>query len=377
MLGISSKTVLYEARFALPGALANLPSAGVSSSEGKVLRPDSTPLGLIMKPIQTLLSRATIPLLSAVAIVALGAGAFLRSAHADPSAITFLFQKQKDPAAIQEQARKVGDTLTNYLGTKVVTRVPGDYAATVQALVSKTADVAYLDSMGFLLARRDGGARILLAEQRMDAGGALRTDYDSVFVTTRGSSLDSLHDIISNASSIRMVFTSPTSTSGYVMAVHRLVQEGALAAGENPASIFKSVAYGGGYTQALEEVVAGRADVAAVSFYAVEGPSSEKYLSREKLDKLKVIARSPGVPTHVIALRAGLSDEQARKFKAAILRLTREAPELLSDVYGASRFVEVDEDLHVAKSAQALASIGRPVDSLLASGSSTDRKGKS
>lgn len=296
---------------------------------------------------------------------------------AETKSITFLFQKQKDPAAIQAESRRVGERLSEYLGSPVVTKVPGDYAATVQALVSRTADVAYLDSMGFLLARRDGGSRILLAEQRMDAAGMLRTEYDSVFVALKTSSLNSMQDLLNQAAAIRMVFTSPTSTSGYVMAVHRLVQEGALPSGANPKTIFKSVAYGGGYSQALEEVVAGRADVAAVSFYAVEGPSAEKYLSREKLDSLKVIARSPGVPTHVIAIRAGIEEVDAERIKAAILRLSREEPALLSDVYGAASFVEVNEEQHVAKSAQALASIGRPVDALVASGQTALSKGQS
>jgi phosphonate transport system substrate-binding protein len=269
-------------------------------------------------------------------------------AHAqDPRELVFIFQKQKDPAAIKDHADQVARYLSRELGMPVRAQVPGDYAASVQALVSRKADIAYVSSMPFLLARRDGQATLLLAEQRTDPQGRHRTEYDSIFVVRADSPLQSIDDLLANARDLRMCFTSSTSTSGYIMAYSRLVREGLLRPRQDPQQAFRQVTYGGGYTQALEQVAAGRADVCAVSDYTMEGPNADVYLSAEQRARLRVLGRTRGVPTHLICARGGLSDELKDRVKQALLKLSQEHPELLADVYGASSFVEVDEDEHV------------------------------
>lgn len=287
------------------------------------------------------------------------------AAAQQPSTLRFVFQKQKDPALIREQAEKVGDFLSGKLAAKVETQVPSDYAAAVQALVSEKADVAYVDSLAFLLARRDGGAKLLLAEKRTDIFGQARTEYDSIFVVPVDSNLKSFDDLVTNASKLRMVFTSPTSTSGYVIPYRRFVQAGLSKPKQDLKTVFKSVSFGGSYTQALEELLAARADVAAVSYYTLEGPRADAYLSPDKRSKLRILARTPGVPTHVIVTRRGISDSQRDQIKRAVLDLAREKPELLSDVYGTADFTEVDPDAHVKASAEAVELIGLPIEGLV------------
>ena len=282
-----------------------------------------------------------------------------------PKRLTFIFQKQKDPARIKADADKVAAFLKGELSTEVQAQVPSGYASSVQALVSKTADIAYLDSVGFLLARRDGDAELLLVEERVDLKGKPRTDYDSVFVVRKDSPLKTIEDLIKAASSQRMVFTSPTSTSGYIMAYRRLVNEGLLRPKQDPQAAFKSVSFGGSYGQALEQVLNDRGDVAAVSHYTMEGPSSAKYLSDQTRSQLRILARSPGVPTHVIAVRGSLSDETKDQIKEAILKIGKESPELLADVYGASSFVEASEDQHVQATVEAVQYLGLPIEGLM------------
>lgn len=282
----------------------------------------------------------------------------------DPAELVFIFQKQKDPTEIRAHADQVAGYLSKELGRPVKAVVPGDYSASVQALISKKADFAYVSAMPFLLARRDGEASLLLAEQRTDPAGKTRTEYDSIFVVAKDSPLQSIEDLVANAGNLRMVFTSPTSTSGYIMAYARLVQENLLKPKQEPKEVFRSVDFGGGYTQALEQVIAGRADVAAVSDYTLEGPNANVYLKPEQREKLRILARTPGVPTHLICARGGLSDDLKAKVKAALLKLSKDQPELLADVYGASSFVEVDEDRHVAKAVQAIEYIGLPIEGL-------------
>jgi phosphonate transport system substrate-binding protein len=282
----------------------------------------------------------------------------------DPSELVFIFQKQKDPAKIQSDADKVAAFVGKEVGLPVKAVVPGDYSASVQALVSKKADFAYVSSMPFLLARRDGGATLLLAEVRKGADGVEKTNYNSIFVVPKDSKLQSVADLVKDAKQQRMVFTSPTSTSGYLMAYSRLVNEGLLKPKQDPREVFASVAFGGGYTQALEQLLAGRGDVAAVSDYVLEGPRVDTYLKPEQREKLRILDRTPGVPTHLIAARAGLSDGLKAKMKAALMKLATEQPEVLADVYGATKFAEVNEDEHVKKAIEAVEQSGVAIEGL-------------
>ncbi len=279
--------------------------------------------------------------------------------------LVFVFQKQKNPGELKSASEKVAKYLSKELAREVEVKVPSDYSASVQALVSKQADFAYSSSLPFLLAKRDGKASLLLAEQRTDPKGKSRTEYDALLVVRDDSPIKNIKDLKLNSRDIRIAFTSPTSTSGYVFAYKRFVDEGILKAGSDPKTAFKSTAFGGSYTKALEEVLAGRADVAAVSYYTVEGEKAKVYLPQEKLDRLRIVARTPGVPSHVISARAGLNPSIKEEVKNALLKMGKEAPELLEDVYGTARFVEVEESNHVMSTAKAVEHIGLPVDKLM------------
>lgn len=282
----------------------------------------------------------------------------------DPTELVFVFQKQKDPAKVQADADKLAERLSAAVGLPVRAVVPGDYSASVQALVGKKADFAYVSALPFLLARRDGGATLLLAEARRDGRGQTRTDYSSIFVVPKDSPLQSVDEMFKQTKDLRIAFTSPTSTSGYIMPYYRLVKEGVLQKRQDPKSVFRSVAFGGSYTQALEQVLAGRADVACVSDYVLEGPKVDTYLKADQRDKLRVLGRTDGVPTHLVCARAGLSDELKAKMKAALLKISADEPALLADVYGASAFKEVDETKHVQQAIDAIDYIGLPIEGL-------------
>jgi phosphonate transport system substrate-binding protein len=279
--------------------------------------------------------------------------------------LVFAFQPQKDPAGIRKAADDVAAYLSKSLNREVQVLVPLAYAATVQALVSKRADVAWLSSLPFLLARRDGGARMLLAEVRTDTRGRARTDYDSVFVVPANSPLKSFADLKRTANQQRMVFTSNTSTSGFVFPYDRLIREGVLKRAQPPEQAFRSVAYGGGYTQALEQVIAGRGDVCAVSDYTVEGPKRTTYLPEDKQKLLRILSRTPGVPTHCVAASSAVSVADGKAIQQALLDLTRTNPALLSDVYGATGLKLVSEAQHVRATVDAIERTGLPIQGLV------------
>lgn len=301
--------------------------------------------------------------LTAALCLAIALATTLPAAHARDE-LVFVFQKQKEPAALRDAADRLGTALGEALKRPVRVVVPLDYSASVQALVSGQADAAYVSSLPFLLARRDGGAALLLAEQRVDTRGVARTDYDSVFVVRADSPLRSVDDIKAQARTLHMVFTSPTSTSGYVFPYQRLIDLGVLARRQDPRSGFRQVSFGGSYSQALREVAEGRADIAAVSDYTMEGPQADVYLPAAQRAGLRILGRTPGVPTHLVAVRKGLDEPTRAGIRRALLHISRTQPQLLADVYGASTFVEVDEDRHVAAALAAIEGTGIPIEGL-------------
>lgn len=267
----------------------------------------------------------------------------------NPKSIVFAFQKQKDPRSIADTAKKVSLLLSKELGLPIEVMVPASYGASVQALVSNKAQVAYLSSIPFILAKKEAPVQPLLVEERAD-----KTFYNSVFVVAKDAPYKSLSDLKGK----RMMFTSPTSTSGYVMAYSRLVDDGLLAPAQNPAEFFGDVNFAGGYDRALLSVLNGQADVCAVSDYTIEGPKADIYLTPEQRKKLRVLTRTPGVPTHLIAIRSDLPTDLIIKMKNALLKLSEDHPELLADVYGAAHFREIEETVHIASAVKALKNTG-------------------
>lgn len=305
-----------------------------------------------------------------VAGVLAGAAAIARQpAPAAPTAgrdaarpLVFVFQRQKDPAATRRDADAAAEFLSLAIGRPVQAVVPTDYGASVQALVSKRADFAYVSAVPFLLARRDGGATLLLAEERPDAAGVMRTRYDAAMVVRADSSMQGLSDLVRTARDVRVAFTSTTSTSGYIMPYLKLVEEGVLKPGQDPREAFRSAVFAGGYTAALEQVLDRRADVACVSAYTIEGPTADVYTTKEQRSRLRVLARQGDVPTHLVAAGGHVDEPTRQAMRAGLLRLAKERPDLLRSVYGAVSLVEATESEHVKPVVEALGVLGKPLD---------------
>jgi phosphonate transport system substrate-binding protein len=120
------------------------------------------------------------------------------------------------------------------------------------------------------------------------------------------------------------------------------------------------VTYSGGYDKALQAVIQGQADAAAFSDYVVEGPKADLYGTAQDRAKIRVLTRTPGVPTHLIVASKSLSPGLRKKIQEALLALAKDDPSLLSSVYGAAELVAPPKkpENHVARTVQALKDTG-------------------
>ncbi len=153
-----------------------------------------------------------------------------------------------------------------------------------------------------------------------------------------------------------VAFAGKTSTSGYLIPMYDLKQKGLL---DKPyAEAFfgaGNVFYGTGYVSAVERVLNGEAEAAAVSYYVLD---KDKHLTPEQRGKLKKVAEQGPVPTHLIAVRSSISAADRAALKAAFETMNEPANAELRDKLFTSKLIEVDADEHLGTIRDALEFLG-------------------
>ncbi len=262
--------------------------------------------------------------------------------------LVFSFQKQKNPEDLKKSTAVIAEKLSTEIQQKIEVLVPTSYGATAQGLISNKVHVAYMDSLPYILASQEADLDIIAVEKRNG-----ETQYNSVFVVKKDSPLKTLKDLKGQ----RIAFSSQTSTSGYLFPFKRLLDEKLIKQPSDLKTFFSQTIYAGGYDKALLAVLNGQADVAAVSDYAIEGAKADLYLTAEQRSQLQILTRTPGVPTHLIAISKKVPQATREKIRAALLKIAKDQPDLLSSVYGAAELV-VPTGKHTQKTLEALNQTG-------------------
>lgn len=278
-----------------------------------------------------------------------GAAAESEGEEAAVEKLTFAFQPQANPEAISPDAEKLAEYLSEKIGIESEVFLPTNYAGVVEALRADNADVAYFSGWPYLVAHQKADAELLVVEER---GG--NPFYHSQWYVRKDGDIEKLADLEGKA----IAFTSPTSTSGYLFPLAKVIEEGHLDKGGNPKDFFGEVLYAGGYEQALKALAEGKVAAAAASDYAYD-----RYLNEEEQAKIKVLTKQGPVPTHGIAVRGDLPDSVKEKIQEALLSLNEdENKELLESVYGAEKLVARSHDEHAAALENALELVGAEYD---------------
>lgn len=250
----------------------------------------------------------------------------------------------KDPDAMLEQRDALEKYLEGELGMAVTVVVPTSGTVIEEGLANGTVDLAWVSSTSLARYRERGAAELLLAGE-VDG----RTWYESYWIALADSGLTSLESLAGQA----VCFASPTSTSGYVIPMYDLYQQGKIDAASGAEGYFGegNVHFGTGYVSAVMRVLDGGVEAAAVSDYVMD---SERYLNAGQRERLKVVARQGPVPTHVMAVRSALDGDLAERLEGLLLTMSAEHPELTLRLFGGP-LLRVDADAHLAPIERALA----------------------
>jgi phosphonate transport system substrate-binding protein len=278
----------------------------------------------------------------------------ISTAIAQPQAIKIVFPSRSGTTDLQNKAKAVTEFLSKEL-QQPVEAVVGDDTAAVEALRANRADVAFLSSRPALKAEQLANARLYLAEVRSNYSGG--HTYKSVFVVAKDSSLKSGQSkaTLNQLKGKKMAFTSPTSGSGFIFPVGELVQKKLVPDRDRLSGFFSQVTYGGGYDKALQALLRGQADIAAVSEYAMSPP----YITAAEAGKLRVLYSISGVPAHGVAIDDDVPANTRNKLIAAMMKLNQpENNQLLQSLYNSTKLIKVNHDSHLKPMRDALQRAG-------------------
>jgi len=276
--------------------------------------------------------------IAALLLVGALAGTAVVRARPASSTLVVALKPDKDPERMLGEREALAGFLGETLGREVEVIVPLSAAVILEGLAGGSIDLAYLSATEMLAAREAGSAEILLAGEI-----AGQPYYMSYWVALEDEPYTSVEDLRGRP----VAFASRTSTSGYLIPHADLVRKGLLEPGADPEEFFGEghVFYGTGYVSAVERVLSGRAEAAAVSYYVLD---EGEHLSAAQRQRLKKVAEQGPVPTHVIAVRRTLPAAEKARLKTALEALNDPTRTALRDRVFTSKLVSVDEARHLS-----------------------------
>src|SRR5437667_2842288 len=156
-------------------------------------------------------------------------------------------QKPTDLMATGDEFGKVITTLT---GMPVRVTVASDYAAVIEALRNRTADLAFVHPGGYVLASREAKATIMV--RNLWHG---KSSFTSRIYVRRESGLKTLEELRGKT----MAFIDPASSSGYIYPMVLLIQRG-LVKNRDPKTFFREVVFAGSPDAGIRGLLHGPVD---------------------------------------------------------------------------------------------------------------------
>jgi phosphonate transport system substrate-binding protein len=261
--------------------------------------------------------------------------------------VVIALKPDKDPDQMLQERKSLSEFLSKKVGKPVEVAIPLSSSVIIEGFANGTIDLGYLSATDMVNAQKKNAAKILLAGQ-IDG----RNSYQSYWLALKEKPYAKVEDLKGKP----VAFSSKTSTSGYLIPVYDLKQRGLLTK-PDPEEFFGkgNVSYGTGYVSAVERVLNGQAEAAAVSYYVLD---KDKHLNAEQRAKLKKVAEQGPVPTHVIAIRSSITDTDQKSLRQALESLNDKGNEGLRDKVFTSKLVKVDAEAHMRSIREALEFLG-------------------
>lgn len=212
---------------------------------------------------------------------------------------------QADTKRVWEPVYK---TILDKVGATLELQVANDWAGIATALANEQIDVAQMGPWGYVLAKINGGARII---NTMLVNG--KPTYKAIIVGRPDLKLAKFPD---DAKGLSMQMLDVGSTSGWLVPTHFMKSKGI-----DPKTFFGKYAEGASAAAAQMATVNGQVDL------ATGWDTHRNIMIRNgtiKEDSNKVVWESDPLPNEVVAVRKGLPDDVAKKLQTAFASITNE-----------------------------------------------------
>lgn len=248
------------------------------------------------------------------------------------------FMPLKDEAVYNKYAPVIEKYLEEKTGMAVETKLARNFVDIVKAMGKKKADIAFMNTLGYLLAHDWAGANA----QLQYLYGDVYTTYRGEIITRVGSGIEKPADITGKA----FAFAGPYSAGGYLYALKYLKDH----------KIKPSrTTFAGGHLKAIEMVYNGTVDAAA-TYHEHPGASGEAKDARIELKKqypdilakVKILALTDEIPDGPVTTRKRLPEEINNTFMEA-LKDFAETPEgrtALIALYNITGLTAVDNSVY-------------------------------
>lgn len=255
--------------------------------------------------------------------------------------IVIALKPDKNPDQMMQERASLENYISEKLARPAEVIIPLSAAVINEGFANGTVDIGYLSATDLINAK---DAELLLVGE---ING--KTTYKSYWLALKDKPYEKVEDLRGKP----VAFASKTSTSGFIIPLWDLRRKNLVSEKADPEEFFGkgNVFYGTGYVSAVERVLSGEAEAAAVSYYVLD---EDKHLSAEQRARLKKVAEQGDVPTHIIAVRRSLPDAEKQNLKKALLSLNDGGSQNMRDKLFTSKLVETDPEKHLAPMREAL-----------------------
>jgi phosphonate transport system substrate-binding protein len=290
-----------------------------------------------MKPRQ-----GTVGLFSIIAVVALlvlsGCTDTVRDASVPdhwPSKLRMAyFVDDEHPGLRSEATAHLATYLEKHLKVPIEIFKTTEYGPMIEAMRGGKLDVNSFGTFAYLLAHEKAGAEAIITRGSDENGFS---QYHSLIVVRSDSPLQSFEDLQENASKITYAFVNPASTSGHLVPRAHMEQKGL-----HPERDFEEVIYPRRQNATLRTIFAGKADAGSIS---INTYNKLVRLGRVSPDELRIIWKSPAIPSGCIAVREGLPQDLKMRIREILATVHVNDPEAWSKIKELYRYSSNESNL--------------------------------
>jgi phosphonate transport system substrate-binding protein len=246
------------------------------------------------------------------------------------SSLHLVLTPSQKPTDLLATGEEFGRVLGTLVGLPVRVTVASDYAAVIEALRNRSADLAFVHPGGYVLASREAKARIVA--KNLWHG---KSSFTSRIYVRRESGIKSLEELRGRT----IAFVDPASSSGYIYPMVMLIKRG-LVLNRDPKTFFREVVFSGAHDASMRALLNGHVDAIA-SF----DMAREQYLKEPaEREKLIFVGETEPIPEAGIAARDGLDPAVFARVRTALLQIRGPAHAgLLKRLYEIDGFETADD----------------------------------